>query len=113
MGQARSGNLSGKSHCGAFSTCHPPYNFPILSSYHNLAMSVGARSYRALDRPSKATLRAAKAAAASPHGLINLVRLVQGLEVAAQEDDGEDAQALQRLRKDAEVCEVLCGILTR
>lgn len=59
--------------------------------------------------PSKSAQRAARAAADSPHALINLGRLVRSLDEKAAErqsqDDGEDANGWEalELKKDMEV----------
>ncbi|ORX35666.1 hypothetical protein BD324DRAFT_631085 [Kockovaella imperatae] len=56
-------------------------------------------------RPSAATVKAAKIAAASPHGLVNLVRLVQALDQTSQyleDEDEEQEQDSSRIRKDVD-----------
>lgn len=61
-------------------------------------------------KPPPQLIRAAKAAAANPHGLINLIRLVGSLDASSVElldDDRQDAasqlQQRKQLKRDLEV----------
>ena len=70
----------------------------------DLGMSVRAGSMQGVCRPSKSTVKAAKAAATSSHGLINLVRLVHALGSTSQDlDESADAHSAVAERRDAEV----------
>jgi hypothetical protein len=69
----------------------------------DMALSVSSR-------PPPQLVKAAKAAAASPHGLINLIRLVGSLDASSAElldDDRDDAasklQQRKQLKRDLEV----------
>lgn len=59
--------------------------------------------------PSAQVVKAAKTAARSPHGLVNLIRLVKSLEASSgelvldEEDLEEQAKAVTQVKKDVQV----------